>query len=424
MKLTYVSRALCIVVAVALVASVAAVRSGRAQSPIQVRELSAPTAKSAQTFGSILGVREIANGKLLVNDARRRQLSVLDAKLANKSIVIDSVSVGRQGYGRYAAPIIPYLGDSTLFVDAEALSLVVLDQNGAAARVSAAPKPSDLHSMAYQASGSDPKGNLLYLGQGEMVVTKNGADRPDSQPVVRANFETRTVDTLGRVLRRITSRDSTDKIGDEYVYTIFRNPLPTFDGWAPLSDGTIAIVRGQDYHVDFVGPDGSRFSGPKMPFDWKRLTDADKQALIDSTRAVREKREKDPNAMPTMVSAASLQAAANGGPPITRANQPKQIEREVQPSEIPDFYPPLRTEAVKADADGNLWILPTTSAQSKNGELVYDVVNNRGILTHRVRMPLERSIAGFGKGGVVYLMYRDADPKVGWTVERTKIQYK
>ena len=82
---------------------------------------------------------------------------------------------------------------------------------------------------------------------------------------------------------------------------------------------------------------------------------------------------------------------------------------------------PLRTEAVKADADGNLWILPTTSAQSKHGELVYDVVNNRGVLTHRVRMPLERSIAGFGKGGVVYLMYRDADPKIGWTLERTNI---
>lgn len=191
---------------------------------------------------------------------------------------------------------------------------------------------------------------------------------------------------------------------------------------APLSDGTVAIVRGQDYHVDFIMPDGSRFSGPKLPFDWKRLSDADKQALIDSIRVEREKRENDPNAMPTMVSAASLKAAAEGGPPITKANQPKQdVEREVEISEIADYYPPLRQGAVKADADANIWILPTTSAQSKNGELVYDVVNNRGVLIHRVRMPRERSIAGFGKGGVVYLMYRDADPKIGWTIERTHI---
>ena len=419
LKFANVSSALIVAVAVAPVNYV------RAQTPIPVRELSAPTAKSTETFGAILGVREIADGKLLVNDARRRQLSVLDAELAHKTIVLDSVAIGRQGYGRFAAPIIPYLGDSTLFVDREALSLLVLDPKGAVARVASAPKPRDLSSLASRATGTDPKGNLLYATDGPMKSdprNPGGLDRSDSIVVVRANFETRTIDTLGRVRDRITSRSESKKVGDEYAYTTVRNPLPTFDEWAPLSDGTVAIVRGQDYHVDFIMPDGSRFSGPKLPFDWKRLSDADKQALIDSLRVEREKRENDPNAMPTMVSAASLKAAAEGGPPITKANQPKQdVEREVEISEIADYYPPLRQGAVKADADANIWILPTTSAQSKNGELVYDVVNNRGVLIHRVRMPRERSIAGFGKGGVVYLMYRDADPKIGWTIERTHI---
>lgn len=392
-----------------------------AQTPVPVRELSPPTAKSADTFGTILGVREIANGKLLVNDARRRQLSVLDSKLTNKSVVLDSVSAGRQGYGRFAAPMIPYTGDSTLFVDAEALSLLVLDPTGVVARVVAAPKPRDLSSLAYRASGTDPKGNLLYLGQAPDALDRKTGEtvQPDSQPLVRANFETRTVDTLGQMLRRISRRTSSAKVGDEYVMTHVINPLPSFDEWAPLADGSVAIVRGNDYHIDFVRPDGSRFSGPKIPFDWKRLTDADKQGLIDSLRAAREKREKDPDAMPLLVR--SVPSSGATGPPNSKANQPKQLEREVEPREIPDYYPPIRQDAVKADADGNIWILPSTSAQSKHGELVYDVVNNKGVLTHRVRMPLERSIAGFGKGGVVYLMYRDADPKIGWTLERTKI---
>lgn len=87
--------------------------------------------------------------------------------------------------------------------------------------------------------------------------------------------------------------------------------------------------------------------------------------------------------------------------------------------EIADYYPAIRPNAVKADLDGNLWILTTTSAQSKAGELVYDVVDHKGALTQRVRIPLGRSIAGFGHNGVVYLMYKDGT--AGWALERTKV---
>ena len=88
-------------------------------------------------------------------------------------------------------------------------------------------------------------------------------------------------------------------------------------------------------------------------------------------------------------------------------------------NEIADYYPAIRSGAAKADLDGNLWILPTTSAQAKAGELVYDVVNNRGELFQRVRLPVGRSIAGFGHNGIVYLMYREGT--TGWFLERTKI---
>ena len=87
--------------------------------------------------------------------------------------------------------------------------------------------------------------------------------------------------------------------------------------------------------------------------------------------------------------------------------------------EIADYYPAIRSGAARADLDGNLWILPTTSAQSKAGELVYDVVNSKGELFQRVRLPVGRSIAGFGRQGVVYLMHRDTAK--GWFLERTKI---
>jgi hypothetical protein len=74
-----------------------------------------------------------------------------------------------------------------------------------------------------------------------------------------------------------------------------------------------------------------------------------------------------------------------------------------------------------ADLDGNLWILPTSSAQSQHGELVYDVVNPKRGLFERVRLPIGRSIAGFGKGGVVYL--QAGDLATGFTLERATVAH-
>jgi len=88
-------------------------------------------------------------------------------------------------------------------------------------------------------------------------------------------------------------------------------------------------------------------------------------------------------------------------------------------SEVGDYLPPVRPGAAMADFKGNLWILPTTSDASRAGELVYDVVNGGGKLTQRVRMPVGRSVAGFGPGGVIYLMA----PESGrWVVERATIR--
>ncbi|MGH7618951.1 MAG: hypothetical protein ACREPM_17160 [Gemmatimonadaceae bacterium] len=88
-------------------------------------------------------------------------------------------------------------------------------------------------------------------------------------------------------------------------------------------------------------------------------------------------------------------------------------------SEIPDYFPPIHRNAAMPDLDGNVWVLTTTTAQSQHGELVYDVLNPARGLFERVRMPLGRSIAGFGKGGVVYL--QSGDRANGFALERVKV---
>ncbi|MES2522371.1 MAG: hypothetical protein V4617_06725 [Gemmatimonadota bacterium] len=455
-------RLLCTAIAASAVVSASA--QAQAQKAVPVRELSAVDAKTTVHFGNIFGVRPLAGGKLLVNDGIRRQLMMLDANLSNPTVVIDSVSEGGNSYGRSAAPLIPYLADSSLFVDGASLSLLVIDPNGKVARVMAAPKPTDLRFLAGGASGVDAQGNLVY--RGSLTINRSNmrmdgpggmptmVQPPDSAPIVRASFETRTVDTIGRVKIQSGSRttmmqDSDGKMNAKMIV----NPLPTIDEWAVLSDGSVAFVRGHDYHIDWIRPDGKTVSSAKLPFDWKRLTDDDKLKLIDSARTAIEKAQADAKAAGASSGAAAVGAAmgsatgggaqmeirvmstmgaAGGGGgmsvgapgggasgPMTNFVMPTPTIEFVPLNEIADYYPAIRSGAARADLDGNLWILPTTSAQSKAGELVYDVVNNRGELTQRVRIPLGRSVAGFGRDGVVYLMYRDAAK--GWFLERAKV---
>lgn len=441
-----------------------------AQKAVPVRELSTVEAKTTEHFGAILSLRQLKNGGVLVNDGGRRQLVTLDPTFTKRTVVVDSVAEGGQSYGPRASPLIPYLADSSLFVDGASLSLLVLDPTGKVAHVMSAPKPGDLRFLSGSASGVDAKGDLVY--RTPMQIVRNGptpgaapgappapVQPPDSQAIVRASFDTRMVDTIGRVkISNGTKMDMRPSGDGKMTLLMTVNPLNTVDEWAVLSDGTIAFVRGHDYHVDMIRPDGSKISSEKLPFDWKRLTDEDKQALIDSARIAIDKRDADAKAAaanPSAPRAASVDVGAGGagmevrmvmagapagggggasigggggggqsmtfstnGPPGAAGTITTKTEF-VPLKEIADYYPAIRQGAAKADLDGNLWILPTTSAQAKSGELIYDVVNNKGELFQRVRLPVGRSIAGFGHNGVVYLMYRD--PATGWFLERTKI---
>ncbi|MEO7998987.1 MAG: hypothetical protein ABI852_16160 [Gemmatimonadaceae bacterium] len=418
------------------------------QSTVPVRELSAPVI-SKQTFSNIFNVRQIADGQVLVNDGLRRQVVLLDAKLAPSRVVLDSVtSPNGERYGAVAAPLLAYLGDSSLFVDREAQALLVIDPNGKIVRTVASPaKGRQFTFLWFSASAVDHNGNLLFravtgtpakrIGDTTSSTVVMEVRQPDSTYILRANFDSRMTDTIARLkqiggMRTISTRPPNSRPTQRLIVS----PIETLDDWTTLSDGTVAIVRGGDYHVDFLRPNGKQESGAKLPFDWKPIADADKQKIIDSTRkavddaaaaggtsgsqAARDAQlkaligsiESMPGAAPVVQQRALAVPAPSAAVPL--------IQYEFVPlNEMPSYYPPLRLGYTKGDSDGNLWILPTTSAQSKAGELVYDVVSSKGAMVERVRVPLGRLIAGFGSGGVVYLMNKDAAGL--WHLERTKV---
>ncbi|MGV3708761.1 MAG: hypothetical protein ACO1Q7_07965 [Gemmatimonas sp.] len=411
-----------------------------ASAPV-VRELAPVATTASQLFRSVFMLRESSTGTVIVNDGVRRQLGRLDRNLSNPVVVLDSVKEGGQAYGPAATPLLRFVGDSSLFVDMVSRTLLVLEGKGAPFRTVAAPKQTDMLRLWGERASADPRGNLLYRAATAFIhqtdtlaggVVARAQKQPDSIAIVRGLMSTRAIDTVGQLRIDNTSHTLAKTYPDGRKTTVLNfNPLIAIDEWTALPDGTIALARGQDYHIEFITPDGARKSTGKLSYNWKAMTAADKQRLIDSTKSVIERVRKaaadtggpvEGNNAVVRYMRTRLTTTLRPEPPMTPA-QAAVVEAtmtvEFAPlSAMADYVPPLRYGSVTSDEDGNVWILPTTSDQSRNGELVYDVINARTHEFSRVRMPVGKSIAGFGQNGVIYLMSRHGDD---WRLERTRV---
>ncbi|MDB4873922.1 MAG: hypothetical protein JWM41_368 [Gemmatimonadetes bacterium] len=419
-----------------------------AQKAPRVRLLNLPSAASKTVFGSVTTVRQLLNGGVLVNDVGKRQLVLLDSSLATASVVLDSSTAGNS-YGPRGGALIPY-GDSTLFVDGASLSMLVLSPSGAIARVMSVPRSQDAPSLVNPAFGSpgfDGKGRLVYRTPVRSALppitmgasnaqTFSMPEQPDSAAVVAIDLVTRKSDTLGyfkiaRTKMNITRTDAGATLMPEI------NPLQAVDEWAVLPNGSIVIVRGRDYHVDRLAADGKITSNPKIPYEWQRLTDEDKVAVIDSAKTAYDRlRAAGPAAAAraaemgfatgTRIAVggggadgmrSALEGARAGAANATAVLPPATF---VTASELPDYRPVfVGPMAVRGDADGNLWVRTTATRQGAIAGPIYDVINPKGELIDRVQVPAGRTIAGFGTGGAVYLTSRDDG---GVKVERAAIR--
>lgn len=422
-----------------------------AQTPT-IRLINAPDVSSKPEFAMVAAVRQLAGGRLLVNDIQNRQLTILDPGLANAFILADSTSGLANSYGTRAGGLIRYVADSTLFVDPAGLSMFVIDPNGKIARVASVPRSQDAASLGNNLLGTpavDAAGRLVYRSNGLRLTQQGGGkgagggggmvmpDFPDTTAIVRVDLSTRKVDTAAyyKIPKTKMNIVQTDK-GTTATNEI--NPMPIVDEWAVLSNGSIAIVRGQDYHVDILHADGTMASAAKIPFDWQRLSDEEKVAVIDSAKAALDRaraagpadgnavvagggRGGGPGSAPGGMVVMSFRTEASAGDGGGVGTKIASMGGGMQPSfvsasELPDYRPAFNQGAARADEDGNLWVRTSATRAGAIGGLIYDVINGQGALVDRVQLPAGRSIVGFGKGGVIYMVARD---KAGAWVERT-----
>ena len=521
-----------------------------------VRRIATASAVSTEQIGTITGVRELPGGRVLVNDGARRRLVLMDTTLKTVEVVLDSLTEVENSYGTRPGALIPYRADSTLFIDPASYAMLVIDPAGKVVRVRSIPRVEDAGrfsgSDANTRAGIDARGRIVYRIPARpgppLIPPPKGVPyfppEPDSAFIVAMDMDTRKIDTLGaiRIPKQLSNIRRTPTGGFNFYEVV--NPMPSTDEWTVRSDGVVAFVRGVDYRVDFLQGDGTWTSSPKLPFEWQRVTEEDKQHLIDSVKAEQRRSvmgsyvrsmirwvnqygkaypanftvpenyrlenglSRDwklppglqfppnyifacaPNETPTMIeppavatdsasrpiadSSAQRQPqpgrpdgrgqgrpGAPGGFPgrgagglpggqgrpqgdrqgdrpggfrapgsapgaetsgrpscipgpvvVTGGNAPPMPtirEAGVMPaSDLPDYRPPFTSGAVRADADGNLWIRPAPPKPTPGGP-VYDIVNKDGELTDRIQLPQGYNLVGFGRSKVVYLSMRDAN---------------
>lgn len=359
---------------------------------VPIRPLGAIDMTSSLTVGPGFGIRALKDGSVLVNDGVNRRLVLLDSMLTNAVLVADSSHGSRVPYGRDGAAMVAYQGDTTLFLDATASSFLVIDALGRRVGTMAVPQASRVVPRLTEPDNRaslDAMGRLIFRGSARVSLHVNpdgstAAVVADSAPLLRLDLSTGRLDSL-TFLR--TPRVTPD-VGEQLSPTLHvthstLDPFQIVDDWAVLSDGSVAIVRGRDFHVDWIDRNGARRRTPPVPFQWHRLAAADKTRVLDSLLVVYK---RDPEFAPHVT--------ATGVRDST-------VWTVVPARQVPDSLPPFGANTTRADLDGRLWVRVVLRPIPAGGA-VYAIVDRSGALVDRVQLPVDYALAGFGRG-VVYL---------------------
>jgi hypothetical protein len=262
-----------------------------------IRRISTASAVSTEDLGAINSVLELNDGRVLVNDGTRRRLLLMDTSLKVVEVVLDSLAEVANTYGTRPGMLIPYRADSILFVDPASYAALILDPSAHIVRVRSAWSPDDIFTYTnvtgnFGWPATDGRGRVVYRISARpgppKVAPPPGVpyfpSPPDTAFIVAMDLDTRKLDTLGAVKIPKVDYQIHQSAEGFLSITVMNNPLPTTDEWAVMPTGAVAFLRGRDYRIDYHQPDGSWTSSPKIPFDWQRLADDDKQKFVDSVK--------------------------------------------------------------------------------------------------------------------------------------------
>lgn len=319
-------------------------------------------------FTLIRGVRELADGAVLVVDPIEKLLVRLDPTLQRRQ------PLGRtgQGPGEFLQPdgIWPLPADSSLLVDLGNNRLTTV-----------APDGSLRASMAIIGESDDPETPATPLFPGAIDrlgrIWYRGQPVGDSLPVFRFDRAAKRTTRIG-MLRGPAMNRVESGTPDNRSVSISPVPLSPEDGWAATASGTFYVVRAAPYRVEVVPPSGARVIGPSVAYAPVRIGDAEKKELGES--AARS-------------GAVSMTREVTNGD-VRVAMGRNRVNADVWKTlTFPATKPPFDASQLHVDPSERLWVRRHAAA----GEPAqYDVFSTTGTRVATVRLPAGRRLIGFG----------------------------
>jgi len=352
----------------------------------QPQPIGRPTAEYTEPFTRVGGLRELADGRIIVADPREKIVQLVDLRAGTGK----KISREGAGPGEYALPgaLLPMPNDQTLLVDLQNRRFLMIKPDGTPGETISPPSlntggPGPIGGLV-NARGSDRQGRLYFQDLG----FRPGGESPDSIPILRWTPGATRVDTAAWMKGPQVTATSTPARGGGG--TAFRMTVGSGVVWSPAEawgvsqDGQVARVMPEPYRVLWYGADRRATAGPAVPYTPMRVTEADKAEYRETLRA-------NP---PTMI----MMGGGGGGAPAA-PQMPDPTFAETKP-------PFTGGNSVLVTPEGEVWVLRTRPAADKIP--VYDVFDASGRLSRKIALAPGSRVVGFGRSSV-YVVRTDDD---------------
>ena len=350
--------------------------------------LGAPTAAFPEDFGAIQSVREMPDGSVLVADPLGGALYSVDFDAGTRT----QIGTEGQGPGEYRQPDATWAipGDSTLLIDLGNGRMTAMGPDlsfGETSPLSAGDPRSGLLIAIPQAVDDD---GLLYarsMGGGM------GMEPPDSGAVLRIERGSLALDTAA--MFKLEDRTITRSGGpNNQNVSMSQVPLSPEDAWGVAGDGSVAVARSSDYHIDWFGSDGSITAGSPKAYD-----------PVSIGTAVKEEWAR---AQSQTGGGLSVQVMMNNGQMETSFGRGggRGGDDDLDQYDWPETKPPFYGGRLVVDAANRVWVRRHVGAGE---DATYDLFDRSGEFVATYKLANNKRVIGFGASSVYVVSFDEFD---------------
>lgn len=342
--------------------------------------LGTPLARFEDGLGSMRGVRELPDGRVLIADGFGEALIVWTPGAGADTLT----NVG-QGPEEYRMPdgLLPLPDGHTLLIDLGNARLTRIDADlgfGETWPIARGGLSPGMTMMLAEATDRD--GRIYYEQRVGGMMSAS-----DSAAIMRFDPASDEMTEAGRVKLPAQVREESGTANNQNV-SIRPVPFSAEDAWTVAWDGRVAVARADEYRLEWIAPDGGTTTGPAVPHEPVRIRAADQDEWLAGLGGGLRVEVTSDGGAPRISMSRAAGGAANPNPRDYR-----------WPVAKPAFAP----NGVRTDAQGRAWVRRHVPAGAPP---LFDIFDDRGERVAQVELPPDRSLVAIGEAGV-YLTRSD-----------------